>query len=305
MKKWKLKILSMPQSLLDRFYYARQHCIASLAFITLRVYGKEIGYGDVKKGTLENRKWSLLSLEDAGDIDLLLDLSKDSLASADKRRTVITDKSKVLLTLGSLLFGVIGVLLPKYLAFDALWMRCLSVLAIGILFNAIVLLLMFFDVGTEMDVLLTQEDIPLDKTNLKKSLLNQNLKCVDVSENRTDYLVELFLAARFCFLSALTIVAGLVLASVATSNPKEQSKHIIRELRNEPTLSSLLRGPKGDDGAKGDRGDQGIQGIQGLKGERGDDSNPSDVASVLILDARFRQMVDKAVEMQNRNPVIP
>jgi hypothetical protein len=305
MKKWKLNLLSMIQSLLDMFYYFRQHCIASLAFITLRVYGKEIGYSDVRKGTLENRKRSFLSLEDAGDIDLLLDLSKDSLASADKRRTVITDKSKVLLTLGSLLFGVIGVLLPKYLAFEALWMRCLSVLAIAILFNAIVLLLMFFDVGTEMEVSLNQEDIPLDQINLKKSLLNQNLKCVDVSENRTDYLVELFLAARFCFLSALTIVAGLVLASVATSNPKEQSKHIIRELRNEPMLSSLLRGPKGDDGAKGDRGDQGIQGIQGLKGERGDDSNPSDVASVLILDARFRQMIDKAVEMQNKNPAMP
>jgi hypothetical protein len=246
-----------------------------------------------------------LSLEEAKDIDLLLDLSKDSLASADKRRTVITDKSKVLLTLGSLLFGVIGVLLPKYLAFDALWMRCLSVLAIAILFNAIVLLLMFFDVGTEMEVSLTQEDIPLNQINLKKSVLNRNLKCVAVSENRTDYLVELFLAARFCFLSALTIVAGLVLTSVATSNPKGQSAHIIHELRTDPTLSNLLRGPRGDDGAKGDRGDQGIQGIQGLKGERGDDSNPSDVASLLILDARFRQMIDKAVEMRSKNPAIP
>ena len=305
MKKWELKILSMMQSLLDRFYYARRHCVASLAFITLRVYGKEIGYSDVKEGTLENRKPSLLSLEDAEGIDLLLDLSKDSLASAEKRRTVITDKSKVLLTLGSLLFGVIGVLLPKYLAFDALWLRCLSLLAIAILFNAIVLLLMFFDVGKEMEVSLTQEDIPLNQINLKKSLLNRNLKCVAVSENRTDYLVELFLAARFCFLSALTIVAGLVLTSVATSNPKEQSAHIIHELRTDPTLSNLLRGPRGDDGAKGDRGDQGIQGIQGLKGERGDDSNPSDVASVLILDARFRQMIDKAVEMRSKNPAIP
>jgi hypothetical protein len=305
MKKWELKILSMMQSLLDRFYYARRHCVASLAFITLRVYGKEIGYSDVKEGTLENRKPSLLSLEDAEGIDLLLDLSKDSLASAEKRRTVITDKSKVLLTLGSLLFGVIGVLLPKYLAFDALWLRCLSLLAIAILFNAIVLLLMFFDVGKEMEVSLTQEDIPLNQINLKKSLLNRNLKCVAVSENRTDYLVELFLAARFCFLSALTIVAGLVLTSVATSNPKEQSAHIIHELRTDPTLSNLLRGPRGDDGAKGDRGDQGIQGIQGLKGERGDDSNPSDVASLLILDARFRQMIDKAVEMRSKNPAIP
>lgn len=290
------------QELMDKLFIARQHCVTSLAFITLRFCGKDIKYSEVKAGTFEREKPSPLNLGDAKDMDLLLDLSRGSIANAEKRRVVITDKCKTLLTLGSLLFGVIGLLLPKQLAFDALWMRALSALAIAILFNAIVLLLMFFDVGTEMDVSLTQEDVPLDEVNLKKSLLNQNLTCAFVSENRTDYLVELYLAARFCFLSALAIVAGLVLTSVLINSPKNQTEHIVRELRTDSTLTNLLRGPKGDDGAKGNRGNQGIQGI---KGDRGNDSDPGAVASALLLDAKFREMIDKAVESQIKPPAKP
>jgi hypothetical protein len=293
------------QTFLDWCYYARRDFATSIAFITLRVYGREVEYSEVKAGTFDSRQHTPLSLEEAKDIDLLFDLSKEDLANAEKRRSVITDKCKTLLTLGSLLFGVIGLLLPKYLAFDSLWMRGLSALALAILFNAIVLLLMFFDVGKEMEVSLTQDEIPLDPPNLKKSLLNQNRKCVAASENRTDYLVELYLAARFCFLSALTIVAGLVLTSVVMNSPRDQTEHIVRELRTDPTLTNLLRGPKGDNGAKGDRGDQGIEGKQGLKGERGNNSHPNDVASALLLDAKFREMIDKAVESQNKAPAKP
>lgn len=305
MKNWILKLLPRLQSFLDCFYYARRHCVTFLAFITLRIYGKEIRYCELEAGSLESRKFEPLSLEDAQGLDLLLSDSKDSLAKAEGRRTVITEKCKTLLTLGSLLFGVIGLLLPKYLAFDSVWMRGLSALAIALLFNAIVLLLIFFDVGTEIVVVITQEDISLDEVNQKKSLLNQNLNCAVALDNRSDFLVELYLGARFCFLSALTIVAGLVLTSVVMNSPRDQTEHIVRELRTNPTLTNLLRGSKGDNGAKGDRGDQGIEGKQGLKGERGNDSNPSDVASALLLDAKFREMIDKAVESRNKTPAKP
>lgn len=238
------------QGILDRCFFARQFVVTALAFLTLRVYGKEITFGDVRAGTIESRNPLPLSLEEAKEIDTLLEMSKEGLANAEKRRNVITDKCKTLLTLGSLLIGIIGLLLPKYLAFDSLWMRGLSVFAIAILFNAIVLLLMFFDVGQEMEVSLGQADIPLDETNLKKSLLNRHRKCIAASENRTNYLVDLYLAARFCFLSAFTIVAGLVLASVMMNSPANQTERIVRELRSDPALINLLRGPKGDDEKK-------------------------------------------------------
>ncbi len=296
------------QGILDCCFYARQHAVTAIAFLTLRVYGKEIAYGDVKAGTFESRRPSPLSLEDAQDVESLLDMSKESLANAEKRRTVITDKCKTLLTLGSLLLGVIGLLLPKYLAFDSLLMRGLSVVAIAILFNAIVLLLMFFDVGQDMEVSLEQADIALDKTNLKKSRLNRHLKCTAASENRTDYLVELYRAARFCLLSALTIVAGLVLASVMMNSPADQTQRIVRELRSDPALINLLRGPKGDDGKTGNQGNQGLAGLKGDRGEKGDRGSNADVNDViarLLSDARFHEAIDKAIEKQNKKSPKP
>lgn len=296
------------QKVLDWCYYARQHCVTSLAFCTLRVYGKEIEYSHVTAGTFESRKPSPLGLEEAKDIDTLLEMSREGFANAEKRRTVITDKCKTLLTLGSLLLGVMGLLLPKYLAFDSTWMRGLSILAIAILFDGIVILLMFFDVGQHMEVSLAQADIQLDEINLKKSLLNRHLRCTASSENRTDYLVELYGAARFCFLSSLTIVAGLVLASVIINSPADQAERIVREIRSDPALINLLRGPQGNDGNKGERGDQGATGLKGDRGEKGDRGSNADVNDAvtrLLSDARFHEAIAQAIEKQNKRSPKP
>lgn len=300
--------MAVVQAILDGLYYARQHVVTALAYITLRLYGKEIAYSDVKAGTFASRKPSPMSLENAEDVDSLLEMARESCANADKRRSVVTDKCKTLLTLGSLLFGVIGLLLPKYLAFDYWWMSWLSVLAIAILFNAVIVLLVFFDVGHDMEVSLGQDDIPLDETNLKKSLLNRHLQCCAASENRTDYLVDLYRAARCCFLSALTIVAGLVLASLLTNSPKDQAERIVREIRSDSTLTNLLRGPKGDTGAKGDRGDQGLTGNKGDKGDKGDrgsDLKVDDVVTRLLSDDRFRAAIEKAVAKESKKAATP
>lgn len=300
--------MAVVQPILDGFYYARQHVVTALAYLTLRIYGKEIAYSDVKAGTFASRKPSPMSLEDAKDVGTLLEMSRESCANAEKRRSVVTDKCKTLLTLGSLLLGVIGLLLPKYLAFDVWWMRWLSVLAIAILFNAVIVLLVFFDVGQDMEVSLGQDDIPLDETNLKKSLLNRHLKCCAASENRTDYLVDLYRAARFCFLSALTIVAGLVLTSLLTNSPADQAERIVREIRSDSTLTNLLRGPKGDVGAKGDQGGQGLTGNKGDKGDKGDrgsDSKVDDIVTRLLSDDRFRGAIEKAIEKQSKTTTKP
>jgi hypothetical protein len=296
------------QKLLDWCYYARQHTVAALAFLTLRLYGKEIAYSDVKAGTFASRNPSPLSLENAKDIDVLLAMAEKSVVNAERRRAVVTDKCKTLLTLGSLLLGVVGLLLPKYLAFDSAWMRGVSVIAIAFLFNAVVILLTFFDVGQDMEVALHQDDIPLDGNNLKKSLLNRHLRCCAASENRTDYMVELYRAARFCLLSALTIIAVVALASLVTTSPADQAERIVREIRSDPHLTNLLRGPQGDPGAKGDRGEQGQagpKGAQGDKGERGDDAKVDDIVNRIFSDSRLQAAIERAVAKQNVTPGKP
>lgn len=292
------------QAALNWFYYARRDAATLLAYVTLRCFGIEVKYGEVKSGTYASRKPSPLNLEEAKDLDTLLSLSKDLEASADKRRGTVTDKCKTLLTLGSLLLGVVGVLLPKQLAFDSWVMRALSIGAIALLFNAIIILLFFFDIGRDMEVSLDQTDIPLDEANLKKSLLNQHLRCCAETGNRTDYLVDLYRVARFCFLSALTIVAGLVLTSLLINSPADQTQRFVREIRSDSNLISLLRGPKGENGQKGDRGDQGgigLKGDRGDKGERGSDSSVDDIVKRLLSDPRLKDAIERAVSMKHKN----
>ncbi len=296
---------SFLQAILDHCFYARRHVVTFLAYLTLRIYGKEIEYGDVMAGTFASRKPSPLSLEDAKDIDTLLEMSRGSVANAEKRRSGITDKCKTLLTLGSLLLGIIGLLMPKYLAFDSSWMRGLSIVAIAILFNAIIVLLVFFDIGQDMEVSLGQSDIPLDETNLKKSLLNRHLRCRVASENRTDYLVDVYRAARFCFLSALTIVAVLVLCGLLISSPADQAIRTVREIRSDSTLINLLRGPKGEAGQKGERGERGVIGVKGDKGDRSPDANVDEIVTRCLSDARFMDAIDKALSKQSKKATQP
>jgi len=238
-------MVAVVQIVLDQFYYGRKRVLNWLVFLTIRLFGVEVKYGAVEQGTYDGRSYEPLLLDSVQEIDPLLDLSTRNVASAEKRRNIVTDKCKTLFTVGSLLLGVIGLMLPKYLAFDFGWMRLLSFLAVTLLFNGIVVLLAFFDVGQDIEVVVEQSDVPLDGDSLKKSLVNRNLRCIVATETRTDYLVDLYKATRFCMFSAMTIIAGLVLGSLFFVQPKGLTEQVIRELRSDSDLINLLRGPQG------------------------------------------------------------
>ena len=135
----------------------------------------------------------------------------------------------------------------QYLAFEAIWMRALSVFAIAILFNAIIILLMFFDVGQEMEVGLEQADIALDDSNLKKESVESLFAVLcHVREPQRTTWSSFIERLAFCFLSALTIVAGLVLTSLLTNSPADQTERVIREDSVRPESDkSTFAWPKG------------------------------------------------------------
>lgn len=93
------------QQLLDYFYYFRRFCASALAFLTLRIYGLEVSFKDVRDGSYTSLRYSNLHLDDAQDFESLLAMARESIAGAAKRRLTITEKCKTLLTLGSLLWG--------------------------------------------------------------------------------------------------------------------------------------------------------------------------------------------------------
>jgi len=269
---------SLLQKGLDEFHYARKALITGVAYLSLRLYGSEVKLKALWDGTFTGSKHTNRNLDNAEGLDLLLDEAREIFGRAEARRVLVIDKCKMLLTLSSILLAAIGLLLPKTFAFSFPWMRiCFFVAALAFV-DVVVLLVFFIGVGTETRPWLHQEDVVLAEYDLKKSLINLYLQCETAAENRTDYLVEVYKAARFYFLSAFTLIALLFSINFFTQSPDDEMKATLQRLRGNQTFIDSIRGEKGDKGdkgAKGDRGDKGEKGDTGPKGEKGDrDASP-------------------------------
>jgi hypothetical protein len=255
---------SLLQKFLDAFYYTRKWIVASLVYLSLRLYGSETTFSSLWSGTFNSAKHSDLNLDQAKDLDTLLDESQESLNKADVRRSVVTNKCNVLFTLSSLLLGIIGVLMPKAFAFSHTWMKVLFFLAMLAFVNVVVLLVFFFGVGSEMKVNISQAQANLNADDLKKSLINLYRKCNTAAENRTDFLVEIYKVAQFFFLSAFTIVALLFAVNFFTQSPDDDMKDVLKRLRGNTTFIESIRGEKGDSGPQGEQGEKGDKGDSGI-----------------------------------------
>lgn len=291
------KRASFLQRFLDGFHWCRSWLANILAYASLRAYGFEgFTFKDVQRGAYARIPHKNRDLDMAQQLDDLVSASKECYENAISRRAAVTDKCKTLLTMSSLLLGLIGILLPKSLAFDATWMRVVCFVAVLALLNTVSLLLIFFDVGRETEMSLDQDDVALDADNRKKSIINMYLHCQVDTDNRTNYLVDLYRSARFFFLLAFSVVVILFSIQFVTSSPNDQTEQIIQRLRSEPKLIDLLRGPKGEKGDKGGPGIQGIPGTAGAKGDPGKDAtfDEAKVIDRLLDDPRLKTLVEDA-----------
>ncbi len=247
-----------------------------------------IDEGAYHTGQHEDRK-----LEDVDDTEIVLETAKECLENAQVRRFEITTKCKTLFTLSSLLLGLIGVLVPDWLQFGAMWMRIVCFVAILALINTIFLLLAFFDIGRETVISLDQSQVDLKSVNYKKCLINLYLRCQVATDNRTDYLVDLYKVARFFFLTAFTVVLLLFSINFLSSSPTNKTEKIIRTLRSDSQLLELLRGPKGQQGTQGRRGEKGHAGRDAVVDE-------SKLINRILDDPRLEQKLKKLTENSNR-----
>lgn len=288
------------QGCLDGFHWLRSFLVNGLAYCSLRVYGlDDFTFEDVKLGAYTQHQHENRELSNAQNLDTLVSASKGCFENANGRRAAVTDKCKTLLTMSSLLLGLVGILLPKSFAFDATWMRIVCFLAVLALLNTVTLLLIFFDVGRETEMSLDQDDVDLDSDNYKKSIINLYLRCQVDTDNRTNYLVDLYRSARFFFLLAFTVVVVLFSIQFMSSSPKNETELIIQRLRSEPKLIDLFRGPKGDKGNTGIQGSKGGRGDAGAIGPKGDAGKDAtvDVAKIideLLNDPRLKSLPDIA-----------
>jgi hypothetical protein len=106
-----------------------------------------------------------------------------------------------------------------------------------------------------MQIAIDQADISLTSDDLKKSLINAYLRCAVELGNGTHYLVDIYRAARFFFLSAFTAIVLLFSINFLFRSPDNQAKAIAHELRSDDAFIKLVHGEKGERGEPGQRGE--------------------------------------------------
>lgn len=262
------------QRILDCMFYARKFVVDCITFASIRLYGLEATFKDIQNRGYIQRECVKLKLDNSKDLDTLFVLAKDQHKNALDRREQVTDKAKTLITLNSALLAILAAFLPKVTDSPSLWIRLPLYGGVLLLLNALVIMWNYYDIKGETSPKLQQPEVELNKIDLKKSLINSYLRCQFDTDNITDYLADLYKTARFYFFFGF-IVIFIIFSTSYFIRPYNHSdpKNAIQELRRNPDLIELLRGPKGEKGERGEqgpKGDVGLQGQRGPKGEKGD-----------------------------------
>ncbi len=230
-----------------------------LVFLSLRVIGIEISFNEVKSASNSSPSQDM-DFSTVKDADLVLTTAKDCYETSDGRRTYIIDKCKALLTLASLFLALFGYLLPKGVGYPSTLVKFLIGFSLLLFVHAIVLLLQFFEVGTGMEIGLDADELGMKSDDLKVSLAKSYIVSRNILDGGTNYLVDLYRAARFFVFSALVVSIGLFSFGIATQTISDPVKDFANTVRGDQDLTNLIRGPKGDMGPRGAPGAKGDPG---------------------------------------------
>jgi hypothetical protein len=205
-------------------------------------------------------------LSHAVNTDKVLDVAKFQYEATHARRALIDEKIKTLLTLTTVIVGIFSVVLTKFASLlTALPPMVLLLLVVLIVAEYYSISFSGFPAVIPDLLSITDDDA------FNRALAEQYLRANRFNDARVDYLAALYMLARRTFFFGLFLVAVVGLGAAATSKADDESlkQSLVTELRSDPTLIELLRGPQGPSGAKGEQGDQGERGPPGLAGERG------------------------------------
>jgi hypothetical protein len=193
--------------------------------------------------------------------DALRDAAKGELTSAENRRKTVDDKARMLLTLVGLLIPVTATLASRIT-----WPAVIVVPLMCFLFSAL-LLIGYLGVGKGIQPMLSVEEAGYEEEALKQQMIYDALSSARVTEQATDFLVDVYRAGLRALFVGLLCVVGIAVAAYV--RPSDATDRIIRQLRSDPELLRELRGPEGSPGPTGPAGPQGKPGPQGPAGPQG------------------------------------
>lgn len=256
------------QRALHGFYVVRQFAFDLLTFVAIRLYGIEnCTLADVKARRYPTDTHPPLNLDHAKDLDGLLAAAKERQKESLDRRAFVSDKAKTLITLNSALLALLAAFLPKVTDFGSPWASLMLYGGVVLLLTALLVMWVYFDIKNETVMELRQEEVGLEKDDLKKSLINAHLQCQRATDRVTDYLADLYKTARFLFLAGFLLVFVIFSVNYFARPPASDAEGVVEQLRADPKLIELLRGPRGEQGERGERGEPGVKGDKGDKGD--------------------------------------
>jgi len=173
-----------------------------------------------------------------------------------------------------MLLTIIGVLVPiTWILAQQLSRPAFIIAPMGLFFVSALLLMGYLVVGKGMVPRLNPEEAAFDEARLRRQLILDALRSARYVESSTSFLVDIYRAAFRALLVGLGFLS--IIAIMAYFPTGEPMRDLVRQLRGDPDLVRLLRGPEGPQGPAGPAGAPGPAGPRGPQGPRGLAGSPS------------------------------
>jgi hypothetical protein len=231
-----------------------------LFWLALVICGIECSRDTVRKRRYV-RPLDLPEVDAISPTETLRSAADGEFANAEARRKIVDDKARMLLTLVALLIPVTATLAAR-LDTPSLVLVPLACF----LFSALTLV-GYLGIGAGMSPTISSVEALLDEDRLKRQLIVDLLQSARVTEQATDFLVDVYRAGLRALFLGLMLVVGI--AAVAYMRPTDPTARLIQQLRSDPALIRELRGPQGAPGPAGPAGPRGPVGERESAGPPG------------------------------------
>lgn len=233
--------------------------VYGVAYGLLYVFNPGHTFSEVREGKMNHGAApEAVKLPGDANPEFTLQEARRAVECEEKRRMVVDDKSKVMLTASALLIAANAALLPH------VPLRYLGLLPIVFAFAAVFLTLMYFRTYT-FEVMDHQGTKWSDPKVGRLEIARREFACARSMGPQNDMRVGVQRGARRALVLAVSSMIP-VLIVVALVTPSDA---LVKRIETDAQVQALLRGPLGPVGPDGSTGPAGSAGQPGLQGARG------------------------------------
>lgn len=244
---------------MDKTHTAWNYLCQFPTYLLLRLFCVECSFEEVISRCYIDDSPPIPDLQHSRYPSELLKVADEIRSESDKRRGVVIDKCKTLLTLS-------GLLLPLLLAVSTqIRWPILFLIPATCVFITSFLVLVVLGIGTTKSLSILETQVCMNGDELWKAFAHACLETARYNDERTDYLVDVMRAARRSLICGLFTLWLVIMFGVTFLGKPD-----IRKSERGPAGEQGVAGEKGPPGSKGPVGDKGPTGDKGQTGDKGD-----------------------------------